>query len=363
MRVSGGSLADLESRIHERTADPAQAFADEVSFTRDKLFRLAIVAGNPDDLKQKLTLAASQLSNPKSHAALGEKGIFPGVAMPTRPKIAFLFPGQGSQYDGMLKSLVEDCPAAAAAMAADRRRAGRYAIAGPSPISPGRENSGLGEDVWRTQLSLLVADFITYAAATSVGLQPDRVAGHSFGELVALAAAGSWTFEDAVRATRARCRSIDGCENANGLLVSTNAKAEVVEELCSRVGGRISVSHFNAPEQTVAGGDKEAVKQLAALLKEQGLLSKILDVPAAFHTPLMEEVKVPFGQALAEIPTGPPLIPLLSSVTNRYVAEPSEIRQKPRRSDDGDPSTTYNSPGDSPMRASRSWSRSGRGRY
>ncbi|MFQ5731097.1 MAG: C45 family autoproteolytic acyltransferase/hydrolase [Planctomycetaceae bacterium] len=322
-RFSGSSPAELETRI--KSVNPAHAFADDTAFPPGELFRLAIVAEGPDDLQQKLKLAASQLNNPKAQTALSEKGIFPGVVPRTRPKVAFLFPGQGSQYVGMLKSLIEECPAAA-----DARRQIDAVLAGLQ--LPGfaelawNEENARGEDVRRTQLALLAADFIVYAAATSVGLKPDRVAGHSFGELVALAAAGSWTFEDAVRATQARCAAIDGCKDARGLLVSTNATAGVVAGLCQAVEGRISISHVNAPEQTVAGGDETSVRRLAADLKERGFLSKVLDVPAAFHTPLMEPVKPPFRRALEEIPTAPPLVPLLSSVTHRYVADPADIR-------------------------------------
>ena len=182
-------------------------------------------------------------------------------------------------------------------------------------------------DLRRTQLSLLAADTIIYAAATAMGMRADRVAGHSFGELAALTAAGSWTFDEAIRATLARCAAIDACDGDNGSMVSTSAPAETLARLCKRIDGRVSVSHRNAPEQTVAGGDEQAVRMLAEIVEQQGFKTKILDVPAAFHTPLMEGVKQPFHAALREIHVEPPRIPLLSSVTNKYVADPEDIRE------------------------------------
>src|SRR5204862_6064440 len=95
----------------------------------------------------------------------------------------------------------------------------------------------------------------------------------------------------------------------------------------SSVGARVSVSHRNSPEQTVVGGDPAAVSRVSEKLSAAGYRTKILDVPAAFHTPLMEEVKGPFGKALAGIPLEPPAIPVLSSVTNKYVADPADVRE------------------------------------
>ncbi|HUR55890.1 MAG TPA: C45 family autoproteolytic acyltransferase/hydrolase, partial [Gemmataceae bacterium] len=189
----------------------------------------------------------------------------------------------------------------------------------------------LGADVWITQLALLAADTIVNAAVRSLGLTPERVGGHSFGELVALAAADAWTFEDAVRATSARCASIESCQNAKGALLSTTAPATVADKFCAEVcgteiGSRVYVSHRNAPDQSVVGGDPAAVTLVGEMLAAAGYRTKLLDVPAAFHTPLMEEVKGPFGAALESIPLEPPKIPLLSSVTNRYVSDPAEVR-------------------------------------
>jgi malonyl CoA-acyl carrier protein transacylase len=164
------------------------------------------------------------------------------------------------------------------------------------------------------------------ACVEAIGLKPERVAGHSFGELAALVAAGAWSFEAAVHGTSQRCKAIEACTHAAGLMLSTSAPADVIQALLPHVSGRVSISHCNAPDQTVCGGEEAAVRELSALVEREGHKTKILDVPAAFHTPLMEEVKEPFGRALAGIPLEPPRVPLLSSVTNRYVSDPDDIR-------------------------------------
>ena len=77
----------------------------------------------------------------------------------------------------------------------------------------------------------------------------------------------------------------------------------------------------------MAGGTKPAVALLAQAVTQHSYQAKILDVPAAFHTALMEPVKPAFAQALDAIPLRPPVVPFLSSVTNRYVADPLDVRQ------------------------------------
>ncbi len=326
-RWCGNSLSELEQQATASAVNPAIAFeaAFASSYDTAKRYRLAIVAESAESLSTKLMLASKQLANSNAQAVLAEKGIFVGELREVKPLVAFLFPGQGSQYEGMLKSLTEECPAAAATLREIDAILSRLQLPSFAELA-WSENNDLGEDVWKTQLSLLIADTIVFAAVTSAGLRADRVAGHSFGELAALVAAGSWTFEDALVATSGRCAAIDACRNANGLLVSTNATASIAEKICSENPGQVSISHFNAPEQTVIGGEASAIQQVAEALKAQGFLAKVLNVPAAFHTPLMEEVKIPFGRSLENIPLKPPSIPLLSSVTNRYVADPADIR-------------------------------------
>ena len=327
VRWSGNSLSELQQQATASAVNPTFAFEAAINSCYDvkQRYRLAIVAENAETLSTKLTLAAKQLANSGAQAVLAEKGIFVGKIPEVKPLVAFLFPGQGSQYEGMLKSLTDECPAAAATLREIDSILARLQLPSFADLAWNVSNE-LGDDVWKTQLSLLIADTIVYSAVISAGIRADRVAGHSFGELAALVAAGSWTFEDALIATSGRCEAIDACRNANGLLVSTNAGASIAENICRENPGQVSVSHFNAPEQTVIGGEASAIQQVAEALKAQGFLAKILNVPAAFHTPLMEEVKIPFGRFLKDIPLSPPSIPLLSSVTNRYVADPVDIR-------------------------------------
>ncbi|HUG92877.1 MAG TPA: C45 family autoproteolytic acyltransferase/hydrolase [Planctomycetaceae bacterium] len=327
IRIGATDFASLR-RLAERAAgSTAQTWesAERAVFSPDHRHRLAIVAASTDELEQKLRLAAAQGERSEARPLLAEKGIFFGELASEPPRVAFLFPGQGSQYDGMLRELVGQFPPARAAMEAVDAVLTRLGLPSFADVA-WKEPEQLGRDVWRTQLSLLAADTILAAAVHALGPSPERVAGHSFGELAALIAAGAWTFEDAVRATAERCKAIEACARSAGVMLSTSAPADAIERLLPGVAGRVSISHRNAPDQTVCGGEAAAVRELAALVEREGFKTKILDVPAAFHTSLMEDVREPFGRGLAGIPLEPPRVPLLSSVTNRYVSEPDDIR-------------------------------------
>ncbi len=331
-RIGAGSFDELVEKTRRIASDAEAAFGRlsssiiQCTFTPKDRYRLAIVADNAGRLARGCELAIKQRARRESLPLLAERGVFYGCLGPQTPRVAFMFPGQGSQYTGMLKLLVTEFPPAAAAMRDMDTVLERHQLPTFAKLA-WEEDNQLGADVWRTQLSLLIADTIVCASVRALGLSADRVSGHSFGELVALVAADAWTFEDALLATRARCAAIEGCTSGAGIMLSTAAPASVLRRLLREIDGRVFISHENGPEQTVVAGDEAAVSQLAEKVKQAGFRTNLLDVPAAFHTPLMKEVKQPFAEALSKIPVEPPRIPVLSSVTNKYVSEPAEIRK------------------------------------
>jgi len=312
-------------------ANPRAWFHSEASaapFEAQHRLRMAIVAVDADDLAAKMQFATEHALdlNAGTQAALREKGVFIEETPDERPRVAFLFPGQGSQYPGMMQSLAQEyAPVAQTlesmdAVLTDLRHPTFETVAW-------KETDLLGDDVWRTQASLLMADYLAFTALRSLDITPDCVSGHSFGEFPALLAAGAWDFENAAKATHARCQAIENCRQAEGVMLSSAAEVSVVERMCSEIHGSVFVSNHNAPNQTVAAGDEQSVMVLSDRLKEAGIASRRIAVPRPFHTPLMEEVKQPLGGALRSITISPPTTPLLSSVDNRFVADPEAIRE------------------------------------
>ena len=184
----------------------------------------------------------------------------------------------------------------------------------------------LGADVWVTQIVMLLSDLIVHAALGDRGIQPDLVFGHSYGEFAALTAAGVWDLDAVITAARARYDGIEATPSAYGTMMATTAPPELIERLAATLPDRAYPANYNAPDQTVLGGRPETLKALAALLDSNGHKSQLLPVPCPFHTPLMAGAGSILKQTLQTLRLRALRVPFVSSVTNRFVAEPDEIR-------------------------------------
>jgi acyl transferase domain-containing protein len=324
VRIGSPSRAALLERVAQAPAQaPALYAAAGISrFGPDDRARLAVVAPSVEALERKLALAATQLAEPSAYPVLQEQGIYVGEAA-APPRVAFAFSGQGSQYVGMLRDVVREVPAAAAMLREADATMARLGY--PSFATLAWEGGDISADVWRTQASILLADSIMLAALTAMGVRPDVVTGHSYGEYPALVAAGAWTLEEALTVTRARCRLIEA-HGAEGVMLATSAPRAVVEAAVDQVAG-VHIANHNAPEQIVVAGRRDAVDELKSRLATAGFEGHLLAVPRPFHSPLMAGVKEPFRRVLDAARILPPRIPVLSSVTNSYVADPREIRR------------------------------------
>ncbi len=109
-------------------------------------------------------------------------------------------------------------------------------------------------------------------------------------------------------------------------MLSVAATGTLVERLCRQVGGNVFAANYNAPDQTVVGGDEESISRLEAQLKADKVPYRRLAVPRPFHTPLMADTQAPLAAGLAPIAMTAPRVPVLSTVTNRLVASPDEMR-------------------------------------
>ncbi len=272
-------------------------------------------------------MARPQLDNLAARNVLEQQGIFYRQLPNVRPQIALVFPGQGSQYGGMLKPLVESVPAAARALGeidAVMKAQGHPTFAELAWSAGDR----LGQDVWTTQVSMLLADALLLAALTDRGVRADLVLGHSYGEFVALYAAGAWDLPTAVRMTQARCAGIEAAVagGETGMLAS-DATPDVIEQISSSLGLDLYVANLNAPDQCVVGGTRQHLATLATALTEQGRQAKILAVPGAFHTPLLSTASRPLEEALREATIAVPNVKFVSTVNNSVIGEPAEIRR------------------------------------
>lgn len=165
---------------------------------------------------------------------------------------------------------------------------------------------------------------------------PQALAGHSVGEIAALAAAGALELRDAftVVAERARAMAEAGQANPGGMLALIGGDLEGAHALCERVdargpGFRLGVANLNAPGQTIVAGSADALKEAAGMAREWGFRRALeLPVSAAFHTPFMEPARIRLAELIADLPVRDPRIPVVSNVSGNLLPDAASVREE-----------------------------------
>ena len=328
VRIGATSHQQLLQRLNE-TVNAAEAVWNSATterFAPNDAFRLAIVADSPASFSKKLAMASSQLGNASAQQVLEQQGIFYRQRPQTPPRVAFVFPGQGSQYEGMLKELASVSPEAAMTIAEANAAMQRQGFPTFSQLA-WEAPTQLGKDVFQTQIAMLLADLTCLATLKQHGITPDLVLGHSYGEFPALFAAGVWNLDDVIRMTKARCDGILATSKNDAGLLATTAAPEEIKQLIADCGCQAYLANFNAPDQTVIGGKLVALQQLATALKAKSYPARILAVPAAFHTPLMAGSSRLLQQALENATLATPSTSFISTVDNQQVTDVERIKR------------------------------------
>jgi [acyl-carrier-protein] S-malonyltransferase len=243
------------------------------------------------------------------------------------PRMAFVFPGQGSQSPGMGKDLAEKFPVARQVFEEADDALG-FAIS-PLCFEGPIEELQLTEN---TQPAILTVSVAVFRVLSEAGISaPAFVAGHSLGEYSALVAAGVLDLSDAVRTVRARGRYMQ-----EAVPVGTGAMAAViggelsaVERICAevRANGQVcSVANFNSPNQAVIAGNTEAVDRAVELLKEIAKRVIKLKVSAPFHCALMKPAQDRLAEDLERLEFNNPAMPVVTNVDARPTTAPHELR-------------------------------------
>lgn len=231
--------------------------------------------------------------------------------MTGQPRIAALFPGQGSHAIGMGVDLAAAFPAAGETYAtADATLPGLRALIESGPM----------EDLTLTanqQPALVAASVAAYRAwAAQTGLSPAFAAGHSLGEYSALVASGALDLAAALKLTRRRGELMQAAVPVGvGAMSAIMGDPAVVQDVCAAQSGVVQPANFNAPTQTVISGEKAAVEAAGAELKTRGLKAIPLKVSAPFHCALMQPAQDGLTPELNATTFHEPSYPVFANVT------------------------------------------------
>ena len=289
--------------------------------------RLAIDYADAADLSAKAAsaLKAFAANQPAIWKALRAQGIFRGHG--ASQKVAFLYPGQGSQYVNMLKPLCDSEPIVAEVFAeADRVMMPLLGKPLTDFIFVDRGNDEVvakAEDDLRqtaiTQPAVLAADLALTRLLAAYGITPDFTMGHSLGEYGALVAADALPFADALEAVSARGREMTQFAVAdNGRMAAVFAPLEEIERLLKAIDGYVVIANINSEHQSVIGGASKAVEQAMEIFQKAGYEVSPLPVSHAFHTSIVAPASEPLRRVLERLHLQPAKLPIVANTNGKF---------------------------------------------
>lgn len=241
-------------------------------------------------------------------------------------KIAFLFPGQGSQYVGMGKDIAGSEVGEKLLFQADEALG--FPLSSLCFDGPEEEL----KQTYNTQPAILTVSIVVFELLKARGIKPEIVAGHSLGEYSALTAAGSISFLDAVRLVRIRGQLMHDATKTieGGMAAIIGLSPREVEEICREASsaGIVQAVNYNSPAQTVISGEKSALDKAIELAQAKGAKRALpLPVSAPFHSSLMDPVAEKFQPELEAVEIQNASVPVIANFTAQPETEVEEIRR------------------------------------
>lgn len=300
---------------------------------------LAIVASSPDDLEDKLNRAKGDLLDSQKNQIKDPRGIYFSLREKARTgKIAFVFPGQGSQQVNMLLDLalqfgeVKRTFEAANAVLAGKLDKPLSQYIYPPPSFTEEEERELKAGLTNTQIAqpaIGAADMAVLSLLGSFGLKADMVAGHSYGEYVALYAAGCLSDADLLKISYERGRLLgEASSGVKGAMAAVTCANTELKTILSDLK-EITIANINGPAQCVIAGSEEAIERALTVLKGKGVQAKRISVSQAFHSPHMRSALDSLRRSLEELKFAEAKIPVYSNTDGKvYTGGPGTTVNK-----------------------------------
>lgn len=290
--------------------------------------RLVIDFGDHAQLVDRVDKARKVMSfdNAQAWEAMEAQGIFRGSGVP-QGAIAFMFPGQGSQYVNMGRELAALSPIVAAVFAeADEIMApilGKplteyiFVDAHDAAAMMQAQFDLLQTEI--TQPAVLAMDMAMMKLLAEYGFEPQMVVGHSLGEYAALIAAGALPFADALEAVAARGSEMSRVSwEDNGRMAAVLAPYDVIMETLEKSAGYVVPANINSYSQCVIGGASDAVEEVSAIFEEQGYRAIQIPVSHAFHTEIVAPASGPLREVLDRLSFAEAKLPIVANVTGDF---------------------------------------------
>lgn len=283
-------------------------YINNLSACSHKEWRISICASSMQQLKDKLQVLEQYIMEDRLKEAqlLSVKGIYIGRGPKVdSSKVAFMFPGQASQYPNMLKEMYETYPSVKSFyMKVDALWKAKYNDS-LMPAIFGEDEGQLKEvlkNTRNTHPAMFVSNMAVYKLLCEAGIKADYMIGHSLGEITSFYAAEMVDLKSAVNIIGERGFSFDGIDvTERGKMVSIKEKAGKVEEIIKANSFKVSIANINSPEQTVVGGESEEVIKFIEFLSKNGYKYTELNVSHAFHTDVVSKAAESFVESIKGI--------------------------------------------------------------
>jgi PfaD family protein len=329
--LSAPDVAGLQAKLAELgKTETLAAFAQtaRASFKVSDAHRMVVVLGAGSKRDELVSALRARLAKDSTQPFTLPEGAVYGVGAATG-SLALLFPGQGAQHVDMLRELACLFPELLESVDADEAIAKAvYPLSTfDAEVQQRREAHLTKTDVAQPALGAVERGLL--GVLSRFGVEGKLLAGHSYGELVALHAAGVLSAEGLAEASRQRGRLMAGDGSDRGTMLAVLAPLADIEKLIAEEKLGVVLANRNTPSQGVLSGARDEIARAEAACKARSMRATRLNVGAAFHSPLVADAAQAFAGALAEVSFSAPRVPVIANTTARpYPVDAAEAREQ-----------------------------------